>query len=137
MLGAAHRRRRIHRHHLADHQPVEQVAQRRQVALGGGRAAGRRQLLNVAGDVEAGDLAELADTALLAPGEEGRHVLQVGAPGVRIPDVGGEELQEAPAGAIAHRLDEGRRLEGGGTDDEAGGHGRAVPARYCPDTNRS
>ena len=54
-----------------------------------------------------GSMAPSVSAALLAPAEELADGPGVGGPGVRVPDVGGEELDEAPAGPVAGVGDEG------------------------------
>ena len=51
---------------------------------------------------------KVADASRLAPTEEIADGAAVGAARVRVPDVGGEELDEAPGGAVAGAGDERR-----------------------------
>ena len=89
---------------LADHQPVEQHAHRRQMLLDAGRRVRRPELLDVGGHMHGLEEPELGQPPALAPAEEVRNGQSIGLPGVAVADVGGEELDEAP----------GRGLAGGG-----------------------
>jgi hypothetical protein len=57
--------------------------------------------------------------ALLAPGEEPGAGLGVGSTGVRVADVGGEELDVTPGGRVAEIDDQGRH-------DDIKGQGQGV-----------
>lgn len=93
---AAHRRRRIDRQHLADHEPVEQGAQRGEPLLHGLRC--QAQLLDVGGDVHGLHRTDVGDSVPPAPAREVRPGLGVCLAGVRVPDVCGEELDRAAPG---------------------------------------
>ncbi len=96
---------------LADDQPVEQHADRREVLLHR-RLGGRRlQRLYIGGDVHGLDVGELADAVLLDPGEERAHGPVIGHARVLVADVGGEEFQEPARGVIAGIGDHGRHRE--------------------------
>ena len=98
MLRAAHRGGRIDRHDLAGHQPIEQVADRGELLLDGRRRhlAGLR--LDPGRDVQRRDLRQRRHAGVGAPGQKLRDGAAVGAPRVRVADVGGEEFEEADAG---------------------------------------
>ena len=99
VFGAAHRAGRVERDHLADHQPVEQHADGRQVLLDGRRRVGLRQLLDVGGHHHRLDLLQ-RQTHVFAPVSEPVGGHQVGHAGVRVADVGGEEFPELGFGFI-------------------------------------
>ena len=84
---------------LADDEPVEEHPQRREVLLDGrGRARGR-ELLDVRRDHHGLHLVE-GEASALAPLRESADGREVGVSGVRVADMGGEELPEAPLGAL-------------------------------------
>ena len=92
MLGPAHRMRRIDGEDLADDEPVEQHADRREVLLDG-RLGGRRlQRLDVGGDMHRLDIDELANAVLLDPSEERADGPIISQARVPVADVGGEEF---------------------------------------------
>ena len=97
------------RHDLADHEPVEQPADRGQALFRGGRGPHPAQGLDVGGDVERLDGRDRGDAPALAPFEEFSHSAGVGAAGVGVADRGGEEFQEADLRPLAGRCDEGRQ----------------------------
>ena len=68
--GPAHDRGGVGSDDLADHEPVEQHAHRGQVLLDRGCRVGLPELLDVGGDVDRLEAAELAQAAHLAPAEE-------------------------------------------------------------------
>ena len=102
--------RRVHRHDLAGHQPVEQHPHRGEVLL---RARlGVRLLvlsLNVGGDDGGTNLAEVMNSVPTAPRKKVGHGPTVGPAGVRVPDVGGEEFDDPPSSTIARGDDQGRQ----------------------------
>ena len=69
-LGPAHDGGGVAADHLADHEPVEQHADRGEVLLDRGLRVGFAELLDVGGDVHRLEAAELAQAPLLAPAEE-------------------------------------------------------------------
>lgn len=77
--------------------------------LDGLRRALARELLDVGGHYHRLDLLE-SPPALLTPGEELSDGLRVSQPCVRIPDVDGEELQEACTCASSLSGDECRKV---------------------------
>jgi hypothetical protein len=79
-------RRRVIRQDLADHQIVEQHADRRQVLLDGRRC--RRVLLDIGRDHDRLDVVQLRDAGLGAPVEEPDHGPAVRGARVRVPDLG-------------------------------------------------
>jgi hypothetical protein len=99
---AARRCGRVGRHDLADNEPVEQMADRRQPLLGGRR----RSSAVIDGTLRCSHQAR--DIVIARhPGRSNR--LRVGAAGVAIADIGGEEFEEPDARLVA------------GCDDESGG----------------
>ena len=80
----AHGGGRVGRHDLADHHPIEQVAQRGQAQLRGRRGSRALQLLDVGGDMHALDRRELRDAVRLKPIEEFRRRARIGAARVRV-----------------------------------------------------
>ena len=80
---------------LAGDQPVKQDAKSRQVLLDGSRGQLALQALNESSDVDRLHLGELADAVLLTPGRKAAGGVEVGAAGVGVIDLGGEELQHA------------------------------------------
>jgi hypothetical protein len=74
-----------------------------------------RQVLNVCRDVQRLHSGEGLNARRLAPRQELPRALSIGAPGVRISDIGGEELDEAQLRALTSGGDEGR---GGSCDGE-------------------
>jgi hypothetical protein len=86
--------------HLADHQPVEQHAHRGERLLDARRRDLAPPLLDIGGDVKGAGRLE-RDAPSLAPLEEGPARASIGPPRVRVADVGGEELDVAPARRLA------------------------------------
>ena len=99
VFGAAHRAGRVERDHLADHQPVEQHADGRQVLFDGRRRIGLRQLLDVGGHHHRLDLLQ-RQTPGFTPVSEPVGGHQVSHAGIRVADVGGEEFPEPGFGFI-------------------------------------
>ena len=116
MRRAAHRGRRINRHDLAVDQPVKQVADGGEPELGGRRLVRLGLLLDPGGDVQRPHVAERGDASGLAPVEKVLHGRQVGAPGMTVADVGGEEFQEPLAGIAIGRGDDRRQCARGGSE---------------------
>ena len=56
------------------------------------------QFFDVSGDVDWLDLAQMGDAVPLRPGGEATRGLGGGVAGVRVPDMGGEELDDAALG---------------------------------------
>ena len=135
VLRAADRARGVERQHLADDEPVEEHPERREVLLHARRRERAGELLDVGRDHHGLDLVE-REASALAPLGEAAHGREVGEARVGIPDVGGEELPEAPLGALGggeerrrRRAGRGRSGTGGGLDGEqVGEHGRGVYA---------
>jgi len=78
------------------------------VLLHGGLGEVFAKLLDVGRDHHRLDAAELVNAPGLKPGEKHLHGVDVGPPGVLLPDVGGEELEEAPGAVFAGRGDDDR-----------------------------
>jgi hypothetical protein len=106
----ADRAGRIDRHDLADDEPIHEDADRGKVLLDRGLAEGGLEALDIGGDDDRPDLLEVGNAAFLAPAEEGDGVTVVGAAGVLIADVGGEELGEADEHVVAGGEDERRHV---------------------------
>jgi hypothetical protein len=134
VLGPAHRVCRIDLDDLADHQPVEKHAQRREMLFD--RGLGQVQLLDVGGDVRRLHRRERSQPAVLAPAREPAGRMEVRPTRVRATDMGGEEPEEPVCRLrvgqkqrgprVAERRERGRRLldgEGAGRSD---GHGLAL-----------
>jgi hypothetical protein len=111
VLGPAHRMGRIDGENLADDEPIEQHADRREVLLHR-RLGGRRlQRLDVSRDVHGLNVGELADAMLLDPGEERAHGPVISHAGVFVADVGGKVFQKPSRGMIAGTGDRGRNRD--------------------------
>ena len=65
------------------------------------------------------DRAELADAVPVEPGEKAPHRDAIGGPGIRVADIGGEEIDEALRGALAGGGDHRRHRHrpGRGSED--------------------
>jgi len=92
MLGPAHGMGRVGGEHLADHEPVEQHADRRQVLLCGRLRVRGLQGLDISSDVDRLDIDELDNAVLFEPGEEIAGGAVIGQPRVFVADRGGEEF---------------------------------------------
>src|SRR5579871_3211134 len=104
----------VHRHDLADHQPIEQHPDRRQ------RLFHRllfavdiltAHLLDIGRDRKGPDLQERRDAMRLAPGEEPHDLASIRPARVLVADVGGEEFKEALLGALASALDDAGKCQ--------------------------
>ena len=106
-LGPLTAWRRVVRHDLADDQPVEQHADRGQLLLDRGRAVRPALLLDPGGDVQR--LRSVPARPRRAARTSGETARPPGhrRPGVRVADVGGEELEEAVLCPLAGGGDEG------------------------------
>ena len=85
------------------------------------RGSGQVQLLHVGGHVDGPDVGQLRQAVVLAPGQEAGDGAIVGFPGMGVADGGGEEIDEAPGGALPGPEHRGR--QGWGSLDR----GPAVP----------
>ena len=83
-----------HRHHLADHEPVEQVAHRREPLLNGGRGKLAAELLDPGGDMDRCYAGKTCHSMTLGLGEEVAGRTGIGPAGVRVADRHREELEE-------------------------------------------
>jgi hypothetical protein len=90
MAWAAYNDRQVHRYDLADHNPVEQVTQRRQTQLSGRRESRLLRQLEVGRDMHVPECRKLRHDTRLKPFEEFLREARKGAARVRIADVGGE-----------------------------------------------
>ena len=100
----------IRRHDLTRHQPIEQHADGGQALLGGRRAVATGERLDIGANMQRRDVDDRGEAALLAPGEEFANRAAIGAPRVRVADVGDEEFPKARLGALARRLHERRNM---------------------------
>ena len=132
MFGAADRARGVEGQHLADDEPVKEHPKGRQVLLDARGRERTGELLDVGRDHHGLDLVE-GEAPVLAPFGEAAHGREVGEPRVGVPDVGGEELPEAPLGVLGggeerrrRRAGTGRRGRGGLDGEQVGEHGRGV-----------
>ena len=117
VLRPAHGGGGIERHDLAGDQPVEQHAHRGELLLHARRPVFLLQLVHPGCHVERPDRRE-RQAAPLAPGEEPRAGAGIGTTGVRVVDVGGEELDIAPGCTLS-----GVTNHGGHHVDRVGGEG--------------
>ena len=115
MLGSAHGARRIERHDLAHHQPVEQHPNRRQMLFGGSWGVGLRQQLHVGGHHHRFDAVELLSVSLTPVGES-KAGAQIRLARVLVSDRGGEEFPEAFFGSGGF----GEQGRGGASEDASG-----------------
>ena len=95
VFGAAHGVGLVQLQDMAGDQPVKQNAKRRQVLLDGGRGELALQVLNESGDVDRLHLGEPADAVVLTPGRKAAGGIEVGAAGVGVVELGGEEFEDA------------------------------------------
>jgi len=112
VFGAAHGVGRIHLKDVADHQPVEQHAERGQVLLDRGRRELAFELLDECGDVEGLDGGEFPDASPLAPCREAARGIHVRLARVVVVDLGGEEFEDA-LGGFRRRRESGPRTTAG------------------------
>ena len=105
MAGAADRGGRISRDDLAGHQPIEQMAQRRQAQLRCWRSTGLGLLLDPGGDVQWLYGRDHGDAVILAPGQEVGGGAAIGAPCVRVADraPGSSGSREHPARSFSSK----------------------------------
>src|SRR3546814_1675305 len=95
MRRPAHRSGRVHRHDMARHQPVEQVAHAGELLLDAGRGQLAPQRLDPGRDVERLHASERGNAARLVPGQEVARRARIGAARMRIADGDGEELKRS------------------------------------------
>ena len=110
VLGAAHGMGRVDFENLAGDEPVEEHPESGQVLLYRGRRHMTLQVLDESGDVEGLDAGQLGQAVGFAPVGETAGRVQVGAAGVVVVDLCGEEFEKAPGGL----------WESGRTDGRAG-----------------
>jgi hypothetical protein len=101
MTRPAHGARGIKRHDLADHHPIEQMAQGREAQFRGRCGARPLQLLNIGGDMHALDGRELRHAVRVKPVEEFDRRARIGAARVRVADIGDEEFPKAGLRTLA------------------------------------
>ena len=121
MLRSAHGAGGVGRNDLPDHQPVEEHADPGQTELDRGRRNPELQVFDAGGDVNRLDLAQMVDAMRVAPGGEAGRGLRVGLAGVRVPDMGGEELDDAAGGARIGRKERRPPARAGRRDRQRGG----------------
>jgi hypothetical protein len=85
------------------------VADGREPELGGRRLMGPALPLDPGGDVQRPHLAEGSNAGRFAPVEKIFHRGEVGAPGMGVTEIGGEEFEEALAGVVIGGHDDGRQ----------------------------
>ena len=93
--------RRIDGEDLADHQPVEQHADRREVQFDGRLGGCRLQHLYIGGDVNRLDVGQPADLVPLDPVEEVARGPVIGHAGVLVADRRRKKFEEALRGMVA------------------------------------
>ena len=86
---------RVHREELAQDHPVEQHPDGRQVLLDRGPGTDPAGVLHPSGHMDRFHLGELVHPVLPTPGGELADRAVVGAPGIRVRDLRGEELPKA------------------------------------------
>jgi hypothetical protein len=132
MTRPAHGGRRIDQHDLADHHPVEQMAQGGEAQFRGRSGTRLLQLLDIGGDMHALDCRDLRHAASREPVEEFQSRARIGAARVRVANVGGEEFKEAIGGARAGGADKGGSAVG---DKDELVHTVTMPASLASVTN--
>ncbi len=105
---------------VADHEPVEQHAQRGQMLLDRGRGEVALQLLHEGGDMKGLHLGELCDASPLAPCGEAPRRVEVRLARVVVVDLGGEEFEDALGGFRRRREERRRKKHGGGRGGNEG-----------------
>ena len=103
MLRPAHGAGRVGGDDLAHHKPVEEHADRGQLEFNRRSRQAALQLLDIGGDMEWCDVAEMGDADGVRPSGEAADGGGVGLAGVRVPDVCGEELEDALGGGRVGR----------------------------------
>ena len=98
VLGAAHGMGRVDFENLAGDEPVEEHPESGQVLLHRGGRHVPLQVLDEGGDVEGLDAGQLGQAVGFAPSGETAGRVQVGAAGVVVVDLRGEEFEKAPGG---------------------------------------
>jgi len=123
VFGTAHGVGRIHVDDVADHQPVEQHAERGQVLLNRGRRKWFLlqflvlQVLDECGDMEGLDAGELSDSVALAPFREAPCRVQIRLARVVVLDLSGEKFEHA-LGGFGRWREEWRGKHGGGRGED-------------------
>ena len=90
----------VNREHVSRHraEPVKKHPESSQVLLDRGRRHVPLQILDEGGDVEGLDAGQLGQAVGVAPGGETERRVQIGAAGVVVVDLRGEEFEKAPGG---------------------------------------
>ncbi len=109
MLRAPDRGGRVHREELAEDHPIEEHPDGRQMLLDRGPGADPARVLHPSRHMDGLHPGELFHPVLPAPSRELADGTVVGAPGIRVGDLGGEELPEAPGGGVAPEKEDRRR----------------------------
>ena len=126
----AHGGGRVHRHDLADDKPVEEGADRGEALLHRRDRLRMPELLDEGRHMDRLHASEGGDAARFAPGAELDRTAQVGAAGVRVADVDGEELEEAGAGAFVGGGEQDRQRRAGGAGVRTGNRDRGREGRH-------
>ena len=93
---------------MADDKPVEEHPAGGKLKLDGGRGDTHLKLLDIGSDMEGLNVSELGKAFGFAPGRESGRCLGIGSAGMRVADIGGEELEDAP-GRRGVRREQGRQ----------------------------
>ena len=101
--------RRVRRHDLAGHQPVEHHADAGEMLLDRRRRHFPAELLDIGGDMDRLNVPELARPVLRAPLQKVACSARICRPRVPVADVDREEFQEALGGRPAGRGDQRRQ----------------------------
>ena len=111
-------------HDVTRHQPAEEHPDRGQALFDGRLRVGATELLDIRRDVHRRHPGQIPQAFLVTPGGESLDSFEVGAAGVRVADVDGEELAKALPASGRVRKRAGSRLEAAadmtaGSDDLA------------------
>ncbi len=102
-----HEKRRVQGQHLADHQPIKQHAQPREMLFDRGRTQRALFPFDVGGHVQRPDLPQ-CQAMLLAPGKELMGGLEVSGARIPVADLRGKKLEKTFAGVFAGRRNQSR-----------------------------
>ena len=98
-----------------------EIIRKLKTELDRGRRHPELQVFDVGGDVHRLDVAQMGDAIRVAPGGEAGRGLRVGLAGVRVPDMGGEELEDAAGGTRVGRIERRQWARTGRSDRKRGG----------------
>src|SRR3954451_12280909 len=99
---------RVERQDAAGGEPVEHHPDGGEVLLNGRGGMSMAEFLYISGDVDRTHRRNRGHAVVLQPSPERADRPHVGPAGVRVADLGGEELQEAVGGAITGGIDQSR-----------------------------